>query len=209
MVNIEIVDNFLNKDDFDKLSKLVLDQIPEDTLKVYHNEIAKNDTIKKSCIDNSLIQSLHKNYHQKAFNILMKIAPEKAKLYEYSDFSVIKTGKNYKFPIHDDTPNKLLSGVIYLYPKNNTGTIFYANKKGDKKKIVNWKQNRGVFFSRVEQETWHSFEGDKKSDRIALVYNLVTTQIKKVFEIENKNFLVGLMRYKVNPYLNNLFKKTI
>ena len=134
MVNIEIVDNFLNKDDFDKLSKLVLDQIPEDTLKVYHNEIAKNDTIKKSCIDNSLIQSLHKNYHQKAFNILMKIAPEKAKLYEYSDFSVIKTGKNYKFPIHDDTPNKLLSGVIYLYPKNNTGTIFYANKKGDKKK---------------------------------------------------------------------------
>ena len=76
---------------------------------------------------------------------MKKISPEKAKLYEYSDFSIIKTGKDYKFPIHDDTPNKLLSGVIYLYPKINTGTIFYTNKKGDKKKAVEWKQNRGVF----------------------------------------------------------------
>jgi|TARA_B100001094_G_C18049383_1_gene729212 hypothetical protein len=209
MLNLEIIDNFLSKDDFDKLSKLTLDEIPHDSIKVYHNEITKNNIIKKSCIDSSLIQSLHKNYHKKAFDILMKTCPEKAELYEYSDFSVIKTGKHYKFPIHDDTPNKLLSGVIYLYPKNNTGTIFYGNKKGDKKKVVDWKQNRGVFFSRVEKETWHSFEGDGQSDRIALVYNLVTNQIKRVFEIENKNFFTGLLRYKINPYLNSLFKKTI
>ncbi len=209
MNNLEIIDNFLSKDDFDKLSKLTLDEIPNDSMKVYHNEITKNNIIKKSCIDNSLIQSLHKNYHKKVFDILVKTSPEKAELYEYSDFSVIKTGKHYKFPIHDDTPNKLLSGVIYLYPKHNTGTIFYANKKGDGKKVIDWKQNRGVFFSRVEKETWHSFEGDGQSDRIALVYNLVTTQIKRVFEIENKNFFTGLLRYKINPYLNNLFKKTI
>ena len=134
MHNLEIIDNFLNNDDFDKLSKLRLDEIPKDSLKVYHNEITKNNSIKKSCIDNSLIKSLHKNYHEKAFKILKKISPEKAKLYEYSDFSIIKTGKDYKFPIHDDTPNKLLSGVIYLYPKINTGTIFYTNKKEIKKK---------------------------------------------------------------------------
>tara|TARA_S200000501_G_scaffold376965_1_gene433678 strand:+ start:4667 stop:5296 length:630 start_codon:yes stop_codon:yes gene_type:complete len=209
MRDITIIDDFLNKEDFDKLSKLRLDEIPSGSIKVYHNEITKNNIIKKSCIDNSLIKSLHENYHHKAFNILKKISPEKAELYEYSDFSVIKTGKNYKFPIHDDTPNKLLSGVIYLYPKKNTGTIFYSDKKGHEKKIVDWKQNRGVFFSRVEQETWHSFEGDGQSDRVALVYNLVTTKIKKVFQLENKNFITGIFRYKINPYLNNLFKKTI
>ena len=209
MRDITIIDDFLNKEDFDKLSKLRLDEIPSESIKVYHNEITKNNIIKKSCIDNSLIKLLHENYHHKAFNILKKISPEKAELYEYSDFSVIKTGKNYKFPIHDDTPNKLLSGVIYLYPKKNTGTIFYSDKKGNQKKIVDWKQNRGVFFSRVEQETWHSFEGDGQSDRVALVYNLVTTKIKKVFQLENKNFNTGIFRYKINPYLNNLFKKTI
>ena len=84
-----------------------------------------------------------------------------------------------------------------------------SNKKGDDKQIVGWKQNRGVFFVRAEQETWHSFEGDGQSDRVVLVYNLATTQIKKVFKIENKNFITGFFRYKINPYLNNLFKKTI
>ena len=209
MQNIEIIDNFFNKDDFDQLLKLKLDDIPKDNIKVYHSEITKSNVIKKSFINKSLLQALHKNYHKKVFNILKKISPEKAKLYEYSDFSLIKTGRNYSFPIHDDTPNKLLSGVIYLSPKNNTGTIFYANKKGDKKKVIDWRQNRGVFFSRIEQETWHSFEGNGKSDRIALVYNLATTQIKKVFQIENKNFLIGFLRYKINPYLNSKFKKTI
>ena len=134
---------------------------------------------------------------------------EKSKLYDYSDFTIIKTGKNYKFPIHDDTPNKLLSGVIYLYPKDNTGTIFYSNKNGDSKKIVEWKQNRAVFFSRVEKETWHSYEGDGYSDRIALVYNLMTYDVKSVYSIEKKNYFFGNLRWKVNPYLYRFLKINI
>ena len=31
------------------------------------------------------------------------------------------------------TPSKLLSGVIYINPEKNKGTIFYDNKKGDGK----------------------------------------------------------------------------
>ena len=209
MKKIEIIENFLDKKDFITLSNLKLDSVPEDSLKVYHNEIDKENNVRKSCIDTKIIKSLHEKYHNKVFQLLKSISPKKAELYEYSDFSIVRTGKNYKFPIHDDTPNKLLSGVIYLYPEKNTGTIFYSNKKGDDKNIVGWKQNRGVFFARVEQETWHSFEGDGQSDRVVLVYNLATTQIKKVFKIENKNFITGFFRYKINPYLNNLFKKTI
>ena len=130
-------------------------------------------------------------------------------IYDYSDFNIIQTGKNYKFPIHDDTPNKLLSGVIYLYPKKNSGTIFYSNKKGDEKKNVEWIQNRAVFFSRIEKKTWHSFEGDGISNRIALVYNLMTYKIKEVYKIEKKNYYTGLLRWKINPYLYNFFKTTI
>ena len=62
-------------------------------------------------------------------DILKKINPEKLKLYDYSEFQIVETGANFVFPIHDDTPNKLLSGVVYLKPEYNSGTIFYENKK--------------------------------------------------------------------------------
>ena len=206
---IRIIDNFLNTQDFEELNSINLDSIPGDKISVYHNEIDKNNKIKTSCLDKSLILNLHKNYHSKTIKILEDLNYEKSKLYDYSDFTIIKTGKNYKFPIHDDTPNKLLSGVIYLYPKDNTGTIFYSNKNGDSKKIVEWKQNRAVFFSRVEKETWHSYEGDGYSDRIALVYNLMTYDVKSVYSIEKKNYFFGNLRWKANPYLYRFLKINI
>ena len=91
----------------------------------------------------------------------------------------------------------------------NTGTIFYSNKKGDDKQEIEWKINRAVFFSRSEKNTWHSYEGDGVSDRIALVYNLMTNKIKDVYKIEKKSFLFGQLRYKLNPVLYKYFKFTI
>ena len=149
---------------------------------------------------------MNDNYHFKTLNLLKEISPSKANLYDYSEFHIIETGADYKFPIHDDTPNKLLSGVIYVKPENNNGTIFYKNKKGDGKKIIEWKMNRAVFFSRSERETWHSYKGDGKSNRIALVYNLMTNRIKDVYRIEKKSYLLGQLRYKLNPYLYRFFK---
>ena len=96
MKKIEIIENFLDKNDFIILSNLKLDSVPKDSLKVYHNEIDKENKVRKSCIDNKIIKSLHEKYHKKVFQILKSISPQKAELYEYSDFSIIKTGKNYK-----------------------------------------------------------------------------------------------------------------
>ena len=62
--------------------------------------------------------------------LLKELYPEKLKLWEYSEFHIIETGSKYKYPIHRDTPYKLLSGVIYLSPKVNKGTILYEDKKG-------------------------------------------------------------------------------
>ena len=122
---------------------------------------------------------------------------------------VLFTNKNSKFPIHDDTPNKLLSGVIYLHPEKNSGTSFYNDQKGSDKTVIKWKPNRAVFFSRKEKETWHSYEGDGMNDRIALIYNLMTNRIKDVYKIENKSFFWGNIRFKLNPYLFRYFKKYI
>ena len=206
--NIKIVDNFLNEKDYKELSNLeVFKDLKKekDGIKVFHNEVNNNGVI-KSVLSKDLILNIHKTYHYKAIEILKEICPEKVSLYEYSDFSFVVTDKNSKFPIHDDTPDKLLSGVIYLAPEENTGTIFYNDKNGQDKTVVGWKVNRAVFFSRKERETWHSYEGDKHNDRVALVYNLKTSKIKDVFEIEKKNYFLGNLRWRLNPRIYQYFK---
>ena len=132
---LQVMDNFLNQNDFEDLCKIKINKDLEDGIKVYHNEI-NNHGIIKSSIDESLLKRIHNNYHDKTMNILKDINQAKANLYDYSDFTIIVTSKNKKFPIHDDTPNKLLSGVIYLLPEENTGTIFYDDKKGSNKSLA-------------------------------------------------------------------------
>ena len=205
---IKVIDNFLLEDDFKHLCKIVSQDQKEDQIKVYHNEI-NNDGIIKSNMDSNLLRKIHKNYHARAIEILKELNIEKVDLYDYSDFTIVVTSKDKTFPIHDDTPNKLLSGVIYLMPEKNFGTYFYNDRKGSNKTGVEWKQNRAVFFSRKERETWHSYQGDNIQNRIALVYNLMTNRIKEVYKIERKNYLIGNLRYKINPYLYQYFKTLI
>lgn len=204
--DLSIIDDFLSKEDFEKLCQLKIDNI-EDDIKVYHNRINKDNVVEISCVDKKLIEGLHKTYHEKATNILKKLQPEKLHLYDYSDFSIIVTHKNYAFPFHDDTPNKLLSGVVYLYPEKNIGTIFSKDKKeGSDNSIIDWKQNRAVFFSRKERETWHTYKGDGINNRVVLVYNLCTERLKDVYKIERKSYIWGSLRYKINPYLYRFFR---
>ena len=174
-MEIKIFDNFLNKEDFREIESLDLPLPKSDELKIFREFLSKES-----------LNRLNDNYHQKAINLLKELCPEKIKLYDYSDFHLILTGKNYKFPIHDDTPNKLLSGVIYINPEKNSGTKFYVSKADKNGKEVEWKKNRAVFFSRKERETWHSYEGDKINTRVALVYNLMTNDVKSVCKIEKK-----------------------
>ena len=51
---------------------------------------------------------------------------------------------------------------------------------------VDWRLNRAVFFSRKERETWHSYQGDNKNDRIALVFNLMTLDTVQGFLKDSK-----------------------
>ncbi len=208
-MNIKIIDNFLNQKDFDDLCSLNLENVKKDKVKVYHNSIFRNGDLKNECIDKEILKRLSKNYNHKALELLQELNPKKVDLYEYAEFNIIETGADYKFPIHDDTPNKLLSGVIYLKPDKNSGTIFYDNKKGDGKREIGWKPNRAVFFSRSEKQTWHSYEGDGISNRFALVFNLMTNDIKGVCKAENKIYFFTKLRFSINPYLHKYFNITI
>lgn len=197
-MKIKIIDSFLNKKDLKKII-LCLKKTP-----------VKKDDISIYKINNkTLVNTLNKNYHNIAISILKKIAPKKINLFDYSQFVIVETGPDFKFPIHDDDPNKILSGVIYLKPKKNSGTIFYSSKRGANKKIIKWKQNRAVFFSRIERESWHSYQGDGKNNRITLVYNLMTNRVNQVFKLERKNYFFGMIRWKLNPFIYRFFKRII
>ena len=176
LMNYKIIDNFFDQEDFKKLENIKIPEINNDEIKIYHNKILREGTVKiNECIERETLKLFHEKYHLKALNILKELYPEKTRLYEFSEFHIIQTGSKYKFPIHDDIPTKLLSGVVYLNLEKNKGTFFFDNKKGENKQIIEWKKNRAVFFSRKERETWRSYEGDGISCRIALVYNLMTS----------------------------------
>ncbi len=142
----KIIDNFLSEKLFDSLSSIKLKSINNNEVFNHHNKIAKDGSMLTSCLSEEFLKALHKECHTKAISLLEKFSPQKVSLYEYSDFNIIETGKDYTFPIHRDEVNKLLSGVIYLTPKNNTGTILYDDKKGNNPMQIGWKQNRGFFF---------------------------------------------------------------
>ena len=209
--NIEIIDNSLNDNYFQELYKIAENLQVKTKFNIFHNEVDKDNKILKSSFDKDLVLEINADCLHKSVKILKELCPEKPDLFTYSDLTIIKTDKNSTFPIHDDSPNKLLSGVIYLSPESNLGTTFYSNKQGDNQKEINWKKNRAVFFSRKEKETWHSFGADGINHRTVLVFNLNTNieNLKKSCKIENKSYLLGMLRYKINPALHKIFNFTI
>lgn len=208
-LKIEIIDDFLDKEDLNSLQNLKLKNTPDGKMNVYVKKIDKADKISGSGIEDETALKFQKSYHDKAMKLLKKLNSEKADLYEYSEFGITDTGTNYNFPIHNDTPNKLLSGVIFLSPEKSEGTKFYKNKKGDGENSIEWKVNRGVFFSRLENHSWHSFNNGENGVRRVLIYNLMTYDVKRVCEIERVNPIFVKFKHLVNPYLYRFFKFVI
>jgi len=209
MLKHKILDNFLRNEDFKSLCSIKLKEIKPNEIAVYHNSIHANGKIIAENIDEELIKKLHNSYHKQAIELLREFAPNKVDLYDYSEFHIIETGTNYRFPIHRDTPNKLLSGVIYLKTEENKGTFLYSDRYGNNKKEIKWKQNRAFFFSRSENDSWHSYEADKKSNRLALVYNLMTLNIKDACKAEGINYHKVRIREFLNQYMFRYFKTLI
>tara|TARA_X000000950_G_scaffold263398_1_gene335594 strand:- start:2299 stop:2928 length:630 start_codon:yes stop_codon:yes gene_type:complete len=209
-MNLKIIKNFFDTDDLTLISSLNLNKKVTDKKSiVYHNKITKDGQVKSDLFNPETLKLFQKKYHPVALGILKELCPEKVDLYEYSEFHLVETGKNFQFPIHDDIPNKLLSGVVYIKPEKNSGTVFYETKSGKGKKIIEWEVNKAIFFSRVERKTWHSYSGDGKSNRITIVYNLMTDDIKRVFAVEKTNSILGKFRNFINPHLFKFFKITI
>ena len=208
-VDYEVLDDFLKPEHFNIIKDLDLGKLSNNEIQNFSNKFYKNNKIENSCLDPIFIKDLFESYHNKCLSLLEKLNKKKMQLWDYSEFQIVETGSHYEYPIHRDSPLKLLSGIVYISPNENTGTLLYSDKSGNNKKEILWKPNRALFFSRDENNSFHSYEGNKKSTRRALVYNLMTNDLKKVCEIENVNFYKVKSRELINPYIQKFLNKVL
>jgi hypothetical protein len=171
MFKYKVIDNFLYEEDFNILCSIRNQLDTKHNLIRSNNIIYKNGHIELGWLEAKFIKKLHNNYHDRVIELLKELAPEKVKLYDNSTFQLVQTGSHCMYKIHPDKLEKLLSIVIYLKPKVNKGTILYESLDGDNPIEIKWKQNRAIIFSRSDN-SFHSWEGDKKNNRFTLNYFL-------------------------------------
>ena len=176
-----VKDDFLKEDHFNIIKNIQFDTKP-DEWDIYKHKIYNDGKVEigfqsssgkegTSPLSEDNIREIHNTYHDQMINWLKELAPEKLQHYWYTELNVVNNGKDYVFPIHSDSRDKLLSVVIYIAPENNEGTWLYENQSGKNPKQIEWIPNRAFVFSRNDN-TWHSYKADGKNNRLTLVYNL-------------------------------------
>jgi hypothetical protein len=180
-----IIDDFLEPEDLkicqDYFQQLN-DENDEKSLEVdvsghgmYHdnlNTIFVNEDNKISSFDveDPYILQLFIKYNDKLLKALNELAPEKKVLYKGSVIQFSPNSKGIDWVIHNDVPDKLLSAVIYVSPKINTGTILYKNEEGSDPHEIEWKENRCLVFCRND-DTWHSYKNVHEGYRNTINWN--------------------------------------
>ena len=199
-----VIDNFLKHEHYEYLTSHLSDlaELNSKPHHVYDNYIDCQNVVNSSSLPAEFVRELQRSYHPVCLDILAKLAPSKMKLYTHSEFHLVYTRNGFSFPIHDDIPQKLLSCVVYLSPRDNLGTLLYR-KKHDRTPFstVEWKQNRALFFSRVDSTTWHSYSAKANSTRLCLVYNLMTNRVRDVYKAENSSYPSYFIRSRIKQYL--------
>ena len=89
MVNIKIIDNFLNKDDFNELCSLNIKNVKSNCVDVYNNFIDKNGSIKGSLIKDCRIESRFESPLSPTEDEVQKISPIFEKLINIYQLLVI------------------------------------------------------------------------------------------------------------------------
>ena len=80
------------------------------------------------------------------------------------------TGRNFQYPIHDESIYKILNLVTYIQPVESIGTRLYTGPDENTLiKQVYWKPNRAALFYPGHGITWHNWQGQQSNEpRITL-----------------------------------------
>lgn len=118
----------------------------------------------------SSLSYINKKYEPKLKEIYKQLHGNFPK-HKFVNIELMICDKEFKHPIHDENPSKILSAVTYISKDNNDGTTIYNSKNDDycdPIKKIDWKQNRCFIFSGKRNKTWHAFSSNGKNIRITL-----------------------------------------
>lgn len=178
-----VVDDFLNKEHLRKLSEIPFQTSGAEWEMLTHT-IREDGTIDQSFMSSVKRTDaphfseqdsidIYNAHYQSMISALQQLDPERAKRQiKHAELNIVMSGKDFVWPIHNDSKNKMLSVVIYISPEENEGTWLYDDQAGNNARQIEWKPNRAFIFSR-NTDTWHSYKADGKNNRLTLVYNLI------------------------------------
>lgn len=183
-----VYDNFFSKNLFDEIRSQAIASPSTNGSSV----LIKRNTIDRGgniLFSESFSPDIIHRLFQETFPLLIRdlddLSPGRSELVEKVELNLVKTPSRLSFPIHDDHVSKILSVVVYIYPQASTGTYLYSSKNSSQPfKEAGWVPNRALVFSRERNKTWHSYSGDGRGDRCTLVYNLVSSNFRKVLSKE-------------------------
>ena len=145
-------------------------------------KLGKKNVIKKpngTNIPKSLVLGISKGYKNLLLEILKELNPRRIPLYDYTEVQIASTHKDTVYRMHTDSPDRLLTCVVYLKPESNTGTVMSVSENGPDIKTVEWKRNRAFIFSSIKDlnpvpkpgliQTWHRWQGDNLNSRHVLI----------------------------------------
>ena len=178
-----VVDDFLNKEHLRKLSEIPFQTSGAEWEMLTHT-IREDGTIDQSFMSSVKRTDaphfseqdsidIYNAHYQSMISAWQQLDPESSKRQiKYTELNIVMSGKDFVWPIHNDSKNKMLSVVIYISPEENEGTWLYDDQAGNNARQIEWKPNRAFIFSR-NTDTWHSYKADGKNNRLTLVYNLI------------------------------------
>ena len=118
---------------------------------------------------NPQIKEVAKEFISKAFDKL-NINNKPGSVDNIRNNIVFRT-PNHKYIVHRDSPQKLLSIVVYLVPEKADGTSIH-NIDQSYSHDVEWEINRALAFV-PSDDTWHSIDSKIPTDRITLNINVM------------------------------------
>lgn len=116
-----------------------------------------DNSILKECINSRLLDESY-------FDVLTDHRPYSC-LNPYWELNFLRGP--FSYPIHDESPRKVLSCVVYVGPEQNAGTSLYDKDKNFVKEVT-WKPNRALVFAAQDGVTWHDYTCPRGSLRITI-----------------------------------------
>jgi hypothetical protein len=174
----QCIEDFFQQEDFEKvkIAAIELEKIYKDKLITADNCLSLAevyDTIGEE-VFNIILEANKKLLNN--IELIVKNFPNHNKFKDYislPSFHILPPNSGWQ-KIHDESSDKTVSVVVYLYPENSIGTTLYEeNNRNSNNKEIPWKQNSAMLFCGQQGVTWHDF-CSKENPRVTLNFFLRT-----------------------------------